>query len=228
MKTKLIPYRAGFTNVYFLIENGNILLIDTGSRKLETRILKFITSRGYRPEDLKLIFLTHTHYDHAGSVAALKKLTGAKIIVHESEANYLVEGFTSIPKGTNPLFRFISKMGKMKRVEPRIAWYEQTRADILFQENLSLNDFGFNAEIFHSPGHTIGSSSLISGENVFVGDDIFNLRGNFYPGFADDEEALRETWKKFSELDVKWFYPAHGKRISKDKWLKYAFRKNLL
>lgn len=228
MKMKLIPFRAGFTNVYFVIENGNILLIDTGTRNLEEKILKSIKSRGYQPNDLKLIFLTHTHYDHAGSVAALKRLTGAKIIVHESEANCLVKGFTPIPKGTNPLFRFISKMGKMKRVEPKIAWYEKTRADILFQENLSLNDFGFSAEIFHSPGHTMGSSSLRSGENIFVGDAMFNLRGSFYPGFANDEEALRETWNKFSELDVKWFYPAHGKRISKDEWLKYAGRKNLL
>jgi len=228
MKTKLIPFRAGFTNVYFLIENRNILLIDTGSRKLEKRILKCITSHGYRPGDIKLIFLTHTHYDHAGSVAALKKLTGAQTIVHESEANCLVKGFTPIPKGTNTLFKFISKMGKMRRVEPKIARYEHTRADILFDENLSLNDLGFSAEIFHSPGHTIGSSSLISGENVFVGDDIFNLRGNYYPGFADNELTLRKTWKKFSELDVKWIYPGHGKRISKDEWLKYAGRKNLV
>lgn len=228
MKTKFISFRAGFTNVYLLIQDRNILLVDTGTRNLEKQILKFITSRGFQPNDLKLIFLTHTHYDHAGSVANLKQLTGAKVIVHESEAGFLKEGFTHIPKGTNPLFKFISWMGRRNRVEHKIAWYQKTEPEIVFKEKLSLKSLGFEAEIFHSPGHTNGSSSLKIGDRVVVGDAMFNLKGSIWPGFADDETILSETWKKFLEMDVKWFYPGHGKRISKENFMRYAQKKGIV
>lgn len=228
MKTKFISFRSGFTNVYLLIHDRNILLVDTGTRNLENKILKFITSRGFKINDLKLIFLTHTHYDHTGCVAKLKQLTGAKVIVHVSEAGFLKEGFTHIPKGTNPLFKFISWMGRRERIEQKMAWYEKTEPDIIFNERLAMQSLGFEAEIFHSPGHTFGSSSLKVGDRVIVGDAMFNLKGSYWPGFADDEKTLRITWKKFSEMDVSWFYPGHGKRISKENFLSYAQKKGIL
>lgn len=228
MKTKIISFRAGFTNIFFLIQDRKILIVDTGTRNLEKRILKFITSRGYKASDLKFIFLTHTHYDHTGSVAQLKQLTGAKVIVHESEAGFLKEGFTHIPKGTNPLFSFISKMGRMKKVEKKIGSYQKVEADLVFQDKLTLEPYGFEAEIFHSPGHSVGSSSLTIGDRVLVGDAMFNMRGSYWPGFADDPKILQETWKKYSGMDIKWFYPAHGKRISKEVLLRYAEKKRIL
>lgn len=228
MKTKFLSFRAGFTNVYFLIRDKNILLVDTGTRNLENKILKFITSRGYKASDLKFIFLTHTHYDHAGSVSQLKHLTDAKVIVHDSEAIFLRNGFTHIPKGTNPFFKFISWMGRKEKIEKRTAWYKKVDPDIVFAESLSLSPFGFNAEILHTPGHTIGSSTLVFEDRAVVGDAMFNLKGSYWPGFADDQEALCETWKRFSEMEIKWFYPAHGKRISKENFLMFAEKKGVL
>ena len=226
MKPKMISLRAGFTNVYFLVQDRQILLVDTGPRNNEKKILKAITSRGYTPEDIKYIFLTHTHYDHAGSVSALKQATNSKIILQKSEVDTLTEGFTPIPKGTNFFFRIISRLGRMKMVERKIGWFESADADIVFDENLDLKQFGFDAKIIHTPGHTKGSSSLVFDDRAIVGDCMFNLTEKYYPGFANDEPELHQTWKKLSELDVKWYYPSHGRRIAKEMFCKEAtFRK---
>lgn len=225
---KLISYKAGIANVYFLIDNRAILLVDSGSRNQEKHILKFLSSRGFKPGDIKLIFLTHSHFDHSGSVAALKNSTGAKVILHESEAAFLHEGFTKIPGGTNRLFKFISWMGSKKWIERKVGRYPAVEPDLVFQEKLSLKPFGFDAEVIHTPGHTIGSSSVLFDDKAIVGDAMFNLRGNLYPVFADDEPATCQSWLKFSKFDVEWFYPGHGKRISKDQFIQTAQQKGIL
>ena len=82
-------FRIGFTNVYLLVEKGKALLVDTGGRGKMKKLQKAINSVGLSNNDLKYIFLSHTHYDHAGSTANLKDLTGAEVIVHKSEAKNL-------------------------------------------------------------------------------------------------------------------------------------------
>lgn len=228
MNPKLTVVRAGFTNVYFLEQNGKFLLVDTSSRGQAEKIIKSTCFQGQKPEDLIYIFLTHSHYDHAGSVAQLKSKTGAKVILHESELKYLKDGFATIPKGTNTVFKIISRLGKMGKRERKIGWYESSDAEIVFNETLSLEPFGFDAEIIHTPGHTEGSSSLIVGDKAIVGDAMFNMMGSYYPGFANDEPTLKETWKKLFALDVKWYYPSHGKRISKEKVMAEASKRKII
>lgn len=222
----MISLRAGIANVFLIFEKGKILLVDTGTKNQEKRILKAITSRGYKIEDLNFILLTHTHFDHAGSVARLKEITGATVVLHESEAGNLVEGFTRIPKGTNLLFRFISNMGRKSGIEKKIGSFKPCKPDIIYRDSLDMNIHGFTARIIHTPGHTKGSSTLQVGDRAFVGDAMFNLFGKVYPDFANDEELLLKTWQLLSELDVEWYYPSHGKRVRKSRFLKEARKKN--
>jgi len=217
MKTKLNTFRIRFTNVYLIEQDGRLILLDTGTKNQEKNLMKAIRTAGYDPSGLDYIFLTHTHYDHAGSVAAMKKQTGACVIVHESEAGFLKNGFTPIPGGTTHLFKFISFMGRRRGIEKKVASYQALEPDITFEENLNLQQYGFDAQIIHTPGHTIGSSSLLLGDKAFVGDAMFNFRGMIYPGFADDEKQVGRSWEKLLDLDVKWYYPAHGKRLTKTK-----------
>lgn len=227
MEPKLISFRAGFTNLFLLVQEGRALLVDTGTTGLANQICNSIQSFGLELSDVKYILLTHSHYDHAGSVADLKKLTEAKIIIHSSEAAYLENGFTPIPFGTNPLFKTISAMGRWKVNHRRIASYPAVAADILFEHKLDLNPYGFDAVVLHTPGHTLGSCSLVSGKFALVGDAMFNMFGTYYPGFANDEKALRNSWSQFSMMNLDWFYPSHGRRISKENFIRQANKKGI-
>jgi len=211
--TKVIPIKAGIGNCFLIIQNDNFFLVDTGEKNNETNIAKAITSRGLKLNNLKFIFLTHTHYDHAGSVYALKKMTGASIIVHESEEDYLISGFQPLPKGTSTFFKFIIALGSLRRKSKTTI--KGVKPDITFSNFLDLKKFGFDAKIIHTPGHTKGSSCLMIDKYALVGDTLFNVLGNIYPPFANDTKQLDNSWKLLSNANVEYYYPAHGKRINK-------------
>lgn len=214
-KLKIIPIRAGVGHVYLVITGGGFFLVDSGTKGYEKKIVKAITSRGLDVRKLLFIFLTHTHYDHAGCAAVLKEKSGARIIVHEAEADKLGSGFHRVPDGTNPLFRVISFIGK--RIAKLYNVFQPLEPDIVFDNKLDLSKFGINGKIIHTPGHTSGSSSLIIENNVFVGDSLFNIMHKIYPPFANDEVALLESWKKLLDMNAEWYYPSHGKRLRREE-----------
>lgn len=218
-KTKVIPILTGTAQTFLLVQDGKIGLVDSGNRNTEMKVVKAISSRGLNIEDLQFIFLTHTHFDHAGNAATLKKLSGAPIIVHQSEAEYLRKGFHSIPNGTSPLFKIIVRMGR-RYTRQQFATFKATEPDILFTNHLDLSSYGFDGKIINTPGHTIGASTLIVGNSALVGDTLFNKFGIKYPFFANNEAALKESWHQLLKLDVDYYYPAHGKRISKEEFRK--------
>jgi glyoxylase-like metal-dependent hydrolase (beta-lactamase superfamily II) len=214
MKTKVIPILTGTAQAFLIVQDGQFGLVDSGNRNTEKQVVKAITSRGLKMEDLRFIFLTHTHFDHAGNAASLKKMSDAPIIVHQSEADYLRKGFHPIPKGTSALYKFIVYLGR-KLANETFSAFDATQPDVLFESRLSLQSFGFDAEILHTPGHTSGSSVLIADRKAFVGDTVFNIMGIKYPLFANDEVQLMKSWQILLNLDVDLYYPAHGKRIKK-------------
>ena len=66
---------------------------------------------GIRPEQIRLLIMTHVHFDHAGSAAAIQRLTGCRVAVHAREAALLSSGRAVIPPGINWYGRLISRLG---------------------------------------------------------------------------------------------------------------------
>lgn len=222
-KTKVIPILTGTAQVFILIKDGKMGMVDAGNRNTYPKIEKALQSRGINIEDLDFVFLTHTHFDHAGNAAELKDKTGAEIIVHESEADYLSKGFHPIPGGKNWFISWISRLGRTYTAQ-QFSAYAAVEPDILFSNNFNIRHLGFDAELLHTPGHTEGSSVLVLENKAFVGDTLFNMHGFKYPLFVNDQESLMESWKILADLKVEYYYPAHGKRIKKTE-LESLFRK---
>lgn len=66
----------------FLLETSKgPVLIETGPYSTFTRLKHQIEAQGYQLEDIKHVFVTHIHLDHAGAAWALAR-HGAKIYVH--------------------------------------------------------------------------------------------------------------------------------------------------
>jgi len=214
INTKVIPILTGTAQAFLIIQNGKFGLVDSGNRNTEKRITKAISSRGLNIKDLAFIFLTHTHFDHAGNAAALKQLSGAPVIVHQSEAGFLQNGFHPIPNGSSPFYRFIVWLGR-RIANKKFSAFRAVEADIVFDRNYDLQTFGMDAKIILTPGHTSGSSTLIVDNKAFVGDTVFNLYGIKYPLFANDELQLLKSWQMLVDMGLDYYYPAHGKRITK-------------
>ncbi len=91
-KNTIVHQILGFRSNSFLVSNGNIhIIIDTGwkksRRKLTSRLEALLGS-----DILSYLIITHAHFDHTENAAYLKDRFNCKIIIHESEAEYLKQG----------------------------------------------------------------------------------------------------------------------------------------
>jgi metallo-beta-lactamase class B len=87
-------YYVGATEVSsFLITTpeGHFLL-DGGFAETAPQIERNIAELGFKLTDVKVLLNSHAHFDHAGGLAELKKLTGAKFLASERDAPLLRSG----------------------------------------------------------------------------------------------------------------------------------------
>ena len=91
----LPPFRI-FGNLYFagtepasthLIDTGDgLIVLDAGYQQSLYLVIDSVYKLGFRPEDIRIILLSHGHYDHLGAAAALAKLSGARIYLGAQDA----------------------------------------------------------------------------------------------------------------------------------------------
>jgi glyoxylase-like metal-dependent hydrolase (beta-lactamase superfamily II) len=116
---------------------------------------------GKNLSDIKYIFITHADIDHVGGAAEMKKMTGAKLVIHQAETGVLsgkIRGkHVKGPLGL--LFKLLAPVVRFQPVEP----------DIVIKENTELAGF----KVIHTPGHTVGSICLFQpGKVLFAGDAL--------------------------------------------------------
>ncbi len=155
----------GLSQVHLLESETGVVLIDAGLPHQERAILRHL--QALRSDNLQLIFITHAHLDHYGSAAALRRLTGAPIAIHRADAEAMARGETrlGLARGRGKLMWGLLPLAELcLRPEP-------VKPDLLLEDGDDLGDYGLQARVIHTPGHTLGSSCLIVEERIgFVGD----------------------------------------------------------
>jgi len=211
-------------NMWLIVDGEKSILVDAG---YEGKIKDFehtLVDNGLKPKDIKMIVMTHTHFDHACGLKQIKELTGAKVVVNVNEEGYLEQGFCPLPKGTRWYSGVVSWLGR--NVIYGIGKFQPVKPDITLKEKLDLGRYGIEGYIVPSPGHTLGSQSLIIGENAFVGDNMFGIFSNtIFPPFADDVPAMLKSWQDLLITGCSYFYPGHGKVIDRTS-IKNELKKN--
>ncbi len=164
-QTRVQPIKAGMSVCYAVEGDTSICLIDAGSPGKEKKILR--ACRRFSDKPLTLILITHAHFDHYGSAAALRELTGARIAIHQDDAQAMAKGRTPIDS-----VRGWGRLGKP--LLPLAEWVlkpQPTRADLFLHHGMRRHARGFPARIYHTPGHTRGSVCILfDGGFLFVSD----------------------------------------------------------
>jgi hydroxyacylglutathione hydrolase len=211
---RIIKLAGGRSNVFLLTNCHQNILIDTGPASVWKTVEKRLTESDVNQIDC--LILTHTHYDHAENAWRIREKYGARVIVHKNEAGYLTSGENILPRGT----LFISKLiiTIFGRSFKSLARYKPCQYDYEVESFFNLDDFGFDAFIIHTPGHTTGSMSVvIDNEIAVVGDAMFGVfKGSIFPPFAEDPKQMIESWDKLLETGCKIFLPSHGSENSRD------------
>ncbi len=68
------------------------VLIDGGFEQTVPLILDGVEKLGFEIEDVEILLNSHAHFDHAGGLARLKELSGARFFASELEATLLARG----------------------------------------------------------------------------------------------------------------------------------------
>lgn len=195
MKEKYLPDGKLNSQIlaFYVKIPGRGILFDTGLPN--GNIAKRLSENGIKPEDVKIILLTHLHGDHFGGLVKNGKATypNAEVYVSKIERDYWVNDV------------------KNENVIKALGLYEK-----------KLHLFEFNDEVFggvkaidasgHTPGHTVFEIKADGEELLIVGDimhfiDIQLPAPDVSVKYDVDPDKARETRKKIldyaAENDVK-------------------------
>ena len=177
---------------------GNIL-INTGLAASAPMIKANVEALGFKFTDIKILLTTQAHYDHMGAMAAIKKLTGAKMMVDEKDSEVMADGGSSDyalgGKGSS---------------------YEPLKADRLLHNGDTIKLGNMQIVMLHHPGHTKGSCSFLFN----VKDDRRSYRvliANM-PTIVTDKKFSEITAYPDIEKDYAYTLDAM-KKLSFDIWL---------
>ena len=122
---------------------GNIL-INTGLAASAAQIKNNIGTLGFKFADTKILLITHAHYDHVGAMADIKKMTGAKLMADEKDAEVLASGGATDYE--------LGKYG---------ITFKPVTADHLLYDGDTIALGNMQLVMLHHPGHTKGSCSFL-------------------------------------------------------------------
>jgi metallo-beta-lactamase class B len=141
-------YYVGTDGLSALLVTGDAghVLLDAGLAQSAPLIDANIRKLGFRTEDVKLIVVSHGHFDHGGGVASMQRHTGATVAASESTAAALRRGENTTD---DPQFGF----GKKFNGFPPVSTVQVIRD----REVLNVGKIAVMAHLI--PGHSPGSTA---------------------------------------------------------------------
>lgn len=211
---RIYPIAMGMCTSYLVVDDGAIL-VDAGGQGHGRALQRAFRRAGLTPRDLKLVFLTHGHWDHIAFLGELRELANAPIAINRREQPWVEQGLRTLPEPVN-LVGAALELAVKRFALPRQTWGGVPVDLALGDERFPLEQYGVRGTLIHTPGHSAGSMSLLlqSGE-AFVGDLAVNgLPQRFGPNmsaFAEDPDRVIHSWRTLLAAGAKVIYPAHGR-----------------
>ncbi len=88
---------AAGVSAFLIVTTEGSILLDGGLPETAPLIVRNIEALGFRLRDVQYLLNSHAHFDHAGGLAELKRLTGAPMIASGPDASALSAGAEDMP-----------------------------------------------------------------------------------------------------------------------------------
>lgn len=201
---------AGIVAATALETIDGIALFDTGPESTFDNVIVDLRKAGFAAEDVRHVFLSHIHFDHAGAAWRFAELN-AKIYVHPRGAPHLIDPAKLIESATR-IFG-----DDMQRLWGRIAPVAAERVKIL-EDNEIVRVAPFEIRAIATPGHASHHHVYHWDDSVFGG-DIAGVRignGPPIPPFVPPElhiESWLESIAKIRALNATNLYLPHFGKV---------------
>ncbi len=143
--------------------------------------------------NIKYIFNTHHHADHTNGNAKLKRMSGAKLLIHKLEVKALRQLINLVKIGTH-------------------SFSLSPYPDIIVNKEESFKVGKITFDIIFTPGHSAGGLCFYTEGNLFTGDTLFvgdsgrtDLSGGNRVIMG---ESLRKLFSKYPDETIIW--PGHN------------------
>jgi len=212
-RTPFAPHRV-VANVYYVGTLGlaaylittpaGHILINSNLESSVPQIQETVEKLGFKFADIKILLISHAHFDHCAGSAKIKELTGAKYMVMDADVPV-------VESGGKQDFQYGTVPGDL---------YPATKVDRVLRDGDEVTLGGTVLVAHKTPGHTRGCTTwtmkakdnaktydvvVVGSPNVNPG---YKLAGaESYPGIAKDYEHAFAIWKGL-KCDV--FLGAHG------------------
>jgi metallo-beta-lactamase class B len=203
----------GLANYLITTPRGHIL-INSDLEESVPLIRASVEKLGFKFSDIRILLISHAHWDHDGGSAAIKRLTGAKYVVMDADVSVVESGGkTDFQYGNQPE-----------------TLYPPAKVDRVLHDGDEVKLGGVTLVAHLTPGHTKGCTTwtmrveqagkiydvvIVGSPNVNPG---YKLVGN--PSYPQIESDYERTFRVLKSLPVDIFLGAHGSYF--DLETKYA------
>ena len=199
------------------IEDGWVM-IDTGYENSYASVLKKLQKMRITPEEVRYLFLTHAHDDHAGFLEEwMSKHPQTQVIAHKKAIDGLRRGQNSFDGGCSTLGAFLfcqlmALLGNGDHRYPKLSEEHLANIITLNEANLGEMESELNGKILFTPGHTADSISLVVDGNLFCGDAAMDgiPSSRKITIWVEDKVAFEKSWGEMIASRAKKIFPAHG------------------
>jgi metallo-beta-lactamase class B len=193
----------GLANYLITTPKGHIL-INSDLEANVPLIRSSIESLGFKFSDVKILLISHAHWDHCAGSAKIKELTGAKYMVMDADVPV-------VETGGKTDFQYANDSSTL---------YTPTKVDRVLHDGDEVKLGGVKLVAHLTPGHTKGCTTwtikvkdgsrtrdvvIVGSPNVNPGYKLFGNK--LYPGIGNDYARMFKVLKSLS-CDI--FLGAHG------------------
>jgi len=182
MLIKTLPVGMLETNCYIVTDEDTKKCVIIDPGADSASILDYVESNSLTPV---AVFLTHGHYDHHMALDAVLEETGVPAYIHEDEVNRGGQG------GRHKL----DDNGKLS----------------FYAEGSEIDVGNLKFSVIETPGHSLGSVTLICNDALFTGDTLFRRDCGRTDLEGGSEDVMMQSLKRLAELDGDFeVYPGHA------------------
>jgi glyoxylase-like metal-dependent hydrolase (beta-lactamase superfamily II) len=207
-----------FVYVYLIYGTNGVCLIDSGVASSERAVFEYLWATGRKVSDISLIVQTHSHPDHIGASRTIKGETGCEVAIHPAEKSW------------------VENVRLQARERPVPGFDELVAGSLAVDRLLEDGDIfdlgcGLKLQVFHTPGHSPGSISLLLlGYQALFSGDAIPVPGDV-PVYEDVRASVASIKKLKAIQDVRhllpsWDEPRQGLAVYQrmDEGLQYLQR----